>query len=298
MPHSLATGLLALVYMLAPQPAESTSTGDEVRITPDVVYGHKDGLALTYDVLVPAKPNGAAVVWIQSGGWYSGWRSPEGFRAAGKMYLDRGYVLYVLRHGSAPKYTVVDAAADVRRAIRHIRGEAKRFGVDPERLGVTGGSAGGHLTLMLATTGDDGDPQAADPVLRRSSRIAAAAALYPPTDLRKWTTDPPEVIRKIPSLKPPLTFDAAREADVSPLLYVSEQTAPTLLLHGDKDELVPLSHSENFVEALKKTKVPQRLIVVEGAAHGFTPEQNTKIIHPAMLQWFERHLAAKRGSDK
>lgn len=262
----------------------------ETKITPDVVYGHKDGLALTYDVLQPPEPNGAAVLWIQSGGWYSSWQSPQNFLVAGKPYLDKGFTLYVVRHGSAPKYNILESAADVRRAVRHVRANAETFGVDPQRLGVTGGSAGGHLTLVLATTGDDGDPKAKDPVLRASSRIAAAVALYPPTDLRTWVVDPPAEIRKHAGLKPPLTIDPARSGDVSPVLHVNEQTAPTLLIHGDKDELVPLEHSNNLVTELKKTKVPHRLLVIEGAGHGFSKEQASEVVYPAMVGWFETHL--------
>lgn len=284
------TKMLLLVPLTALCIGVGAVAAAETKITSDVVYGHKDGLALTYDVLQPSEPNGAAVLWIQSGGWYSSWQSPQNFLAAGKPYLDKGFTLYVVRHGSAPKYNILEAAADVRRAVRHIRANAETFGVDPERLGVTGGSAGGHLTLVLATTGDDGDPQAKDPVLRMSTRIAAAAALYPPTDLRAWVTDPPAEIRKHPGLKPPLTFDPARSGEVSPVLHVNEQTAPTLLIHGDKDELVPLEHSNNLVTELKKTKVPHRLLVIEGAGHGFSKEQATEIVYPAMVGWFETHL--------
>ncbi len=283
---TFARSLTATILVLSTMCASAAET----KITPDVVYGHKDGLALTYDVLQPAEPNGAAVLWIQSGGWYSGWQSPQNFLVAGKPYLDKGFTLYVVRHGSAPKYNVLEAAADVRRAVRHVRTNAKSFGVDPERLGVTGGSAGGHLTLVLATTGDDGDPKAKDPVLRASSRIAAAASLYPPTDLRTWVTDPPEPIRKHAGLKPPLTIDPARSGEVSPVLHVNEQTAPTLLIHGDKDELVPLEHSNNLVAELKKTKVPHRLLVIEGAGHGFSKEQTVEVVYPAMVGWFETHL--------
>lgn len=74
------------------------------------------------------------------------------------------------------------------------------------------------------------------------------------------------------------------------MLHVNEQTAPTLLIHGDKDELVPLEHSNNLVTELKKTKVPHRLLVIEGAGHGFSKEQTLKVVYPAMVGWFETHL--------
>ncbi len=211
-------------------------------------------------------------------------------------FTDKGYTAFVVRHGSAPKYTVPEAVADMRRAVRFIHLHAKDYGIDADRLGVVGGSAGGHLTLMLATTADDGDPKAKDEVLRASDRIAAAVALFPPTDLRGWATDPPEAIKKLPQLKPPLTFDAAKEPDVSPLLHVSEKTAPTLLIHGDKDALVPIGHSQKMIAALEKAKVTSQLLTIEGAGHGFSPTQNQTTVAPAMLGWFDKHLAAKTGS--
>jgi acetyl esterase/lipase len=118
------------------------------------------------------------------------------------MYLDRGITLFILRHGSAPKYTVPEAVEDVRRAVRHMRMKAKDHGIDPARIGITGGSAGGHLSVMLGTSEDDGDPKAKDEVLKYPSRVAAVVALCPPTDLRKWTTEPPAEIKKYPTLKP------------------------------------------------------------------------------------------------
>jgi acetyl esterase/lipase len=264
---------------------------EEPRVQPDVVYGHKDGMALTFDVIEPATPNGAAIHWIQSGGWYSTWVDAKVWTVAAGPYLDKGFTVFIVRHGSAPKYTIPEAVEDVRRSVRFIRMKAKDFGVNPDRLGVLGGSAGGHLSLLLATTGDEGDPKARDEVLRHSSRVAAVAALYPPTDIRGWVTEPPEAIRRLPQLKPPLTFDPKREADFSPLLKVTDRTAPTLLIHGDKDELVPLEHSEKMLAALQKAGVDSKLALVKGAAHGFSPKQNQEIVLPAILDWFEKHLA-------
>jgi acetyl esterase/lipase len=259
------------------------SAADAVKIDADVVYGHKDGLALTFDVIRPEKSNGAGVLWIQSGGWYSGWSDPKGFLKSGKHFLDRGFTLFIVRHGSSPRYAVPDAIADVKLAARVIRAKARDFSVDPDRLGVIGGSAGGHLSLMLSTSSDE------------AGRVAAVVALFPPTDLRGWVNDPPEVIRKIPSLKPSLTFDAKKEPDCSPLLKVTAKSAPTLFIHGDKDELVPISHSKNMLAALEKEKVPAKLLVVEGAGHGFNGKQNDELVNPAILHWFETHLGSKKG---
>ena len=283
---------LLAVLLLTLAPRASLHAADAAKTTEDVVYGHKDGLALTFDVIEPAKPNGAGILWIQSGGWYSGWQDAKVWPIVGKPYLDKGYTLFIVRHGSAPKYTVPEAIADVRRCVRVIRLKAKRFGVDPERLGVFGGSAGGHLSLMLGTTGDDGDPKSKE-VLKTSSRVAAVVALYPPTDLRGWTTNPPAEIKKNAGLKPPLAFDAKKEPDCSPILKVTDKTAPILLIHGDKDILVPIDHSEKLLAVLQLQKVPCKLVTIEGAGHGFSAKQNAAVVLPAMLSWFEKHLAKK-----
>lgn len=271
----------------------SASRAEEVKIQADVIYSRKDGMALTFDVIRPEKPNGAGVIFIQSGGWYSIWVPPAALLPACKPLLDKGVTMFIVRHGSAPKYAIPEAVEDMRRSVRFIRMTAKNYGIDPERLGAMGGSAGGHLALMLATTGDDGDPMAKDELLRHSSRIAAAVSLYPPTDIRTWITDPPDIIKNFPTLKPPLTFDPAKGPTYSPVLHVTAKTAPALLIHGDKDLLVPISHSQNMLAALKKEKIPCDLVTIEGAAHGFNAKQN-QIVIPAMVGWFEKHLAEKK----
>jgi acetyl esterase/lipase len=269
---------------------DAATAQNDHQITPDVVYGHKDGMALTFDVIAPKEPNGAAVLWLQSGGWYSPWQPAERLVPGCVPMLSKGITVLIVRHGSAPKFAVPDAVADVRRCVRYVHQHADDLGLDAKRLGVLGGSAGGHLTLMLATTGDDGDASAQDETLHFPSRIACGVALYPPTDLRGWTTDPPAEIAKHAGLKPPLTFSADLEDDVSPLLHVSADDAPVLMIHGDKDLLVPIEHSQNIIPEFEKAKVGSELITIEGAAHGFSPEQNVKTVAPAMMEWFEKHL--------
>lgn len=271
--------------------AEEVSKGPQIHS--DIVYGHKDGLALTIDIIQPPVQSGAAVLWIQSGGWYSGWSDPHNFLVSGKPYLDRGYTLVIVRHGSAPRYQVPDAVNDVRRAVRYVRLKSEDYGIDSSRLGVIGGSAGGHLTLMLATTGDDGDISSKDEVLRQSSHIAAAVAIFPPTDLRGFVNNPPQAIKEIAALKPPLSFDESLEPSVSPILHVTETSAPMLMIHGDRDELVPLSHSTNMEQAIKDAKAVGKLVVVKGAGHGFDAKQQTETVTPETLSWFDEHLRAK-----
>lgn len=292
-PRQLFTPALSLCFLLFTPTAAPAEEPAPV-IEKDVVYGHKDGMALIFDVVRPAKPNGGAVLHIQSGGWYSGWKDSTTMLPAFHPLLEKGLTVFVVWHGSSPRYPVPDAIADVRRAVRFIRANAKRWEVDANRLGALGGSAGGHLALMLATTGDDGNPEAKDEISRTSSRIAAAVALYPPTDLRQWTTDPPEAIKKVPQLKPSLTFDAKLEPACSPILFVDPKDAPILLVHGDKDPLVPIEHSTNIMAVLNEEKVPAKLLTIEGAGHGFNKEQNLVVV-PAMVEWIVKYLSTPAG---
>src|SRR5688572_27291066 len=152
--------------------------------TEDVIYGRKFGTALTLDVFQPAKPNGAGVVFMVSGGWFSshesinlGWCRP---------FLDRGYTVFTVVHGSQPKFVVTEILEDIHRSIRFIRHNAAKYGVDPNKLGITGGSAGGHLSLMMAVKGGKGKADAKDPIDRESSEIHSVACFFPPTDFLNY----------------------------------------------------------------------------------------------------------------
>ncbi|GAB5402721.1 MAG: hypothetical protein Aurels2KO_09520 [Aureliella sp.] len=254
----------------------------------EVIYGHKDGLALTMDVLEPhVEPNGAAVVFMVSGGWFSKWVPPWQTRATLAPYLDAGYKVFAARHGSAPRYSIAEAVADVRRAVRTIRRSARKYSIDPDRIGVAGMSAGGHLTLMLATTGDDGDPQAEDPIARISSRIAAGTALVPPSDITNYVWGTPNLddqYRRYPGLD--ISKKAAKE--VSPLYFVTPDDAPCLMIMGGKDTLVPAEQGQWIHDKMKSTGVASKLIVYPDSGHGL--DGNMPKAFEESLAWFEKHL--------
>lgn len=254
---------------------------DKFSIKPDVVYGHKDGMALTYDVITPTKnAKGIGLIFMVSGGWVSTWMPPQ--QMAGTLFaplLNEGYTILPVRHGSSPKYVVPEIVSDVKLALKHISENAEEHQIKKDKLGVFGFSAGGHLSLILGTqTNDVGDDTS-------SPRVAAVAAVFPPTDLGPYVANDNPIREQFPALK----FDPKKADQVSPLKHVSEDDAPTFLIHGDKDELVPIWHSEKIEQEFKSKNVPTEFVIIKGAAHGFDAEGN-KRLYSGMLAWFEKHL--------
>jgi acetyl esterase/lipase len=270
--------------------AATSEAKESYSITPDVVYGHKAGMALTFDVIQPEEKNGAAVLFMMSGGWVSFWVPPESFVSEAvpfglnhfRTLVDKGYTLVIVRHGSAPQFKVPDAVADVRRAVRYIRANAEKLGIDPNRIGVCGGSAGGHLSLMLGTTSDEGTKDAQDEIDRVGNRVAAVVAYFPPVEISEFL--------QLKERFPALDFDEKLAASVSPVRFVTADDAPTLLVHGDKDDLVKIDQSERISAAFEKEKVPFELIVIKGAGHSFTGDDG-KRASQALVEWFDKHLA-------
>ena len=148
----------------------------------DVIYGRKFDLALTFDVFTPAKPNGVGIIHLANGGWHKAHSDPSMFAEL----LKRGYTVFRVVLSSEPKFTIPEEAADVHRAVRFIRYHAKEYGIDPNRLGITGASSGGHMSMLQANAGDRGNPQSSDPVEQTSSRIQAVACFFPLTDLLNY----------------------------------------------------------------------------------------------------------------
>lgn len=279
----------------------------------DVIYGRKYGMALTMDIYRPKREaNRAAIIFAMSGGWVSRsdllQRPEAGFLL--QEPLKRGYTVFAVYHGSQPRYTIPEVVADMNRAVRFVRLHAKDYGIDPNRIGVTGGSAGGHLSLMLGTAGDRGDPQAKDPLEHVSSRVQAVACFFPPTDFLNYGGPGKNafaddgILTKL-DLRPAVDlhkFDAKtrryeRVTDpdkiaamlrrISPIEHVSADDAPTLIVHGDADKLVPLQQAESILARFKEVGVPAELVVKKGAGHTF---QGMTAEYVRMIDWFDKYL--------
>ncbi|WP_435007926.1 nitrilase-related carbon-nitrogen hydrolase [Tundrisphaera lichenicola] len=300
--RSILSGLAASVALGYPCFAEDASYS---RIE-DVIYGRKFGTALTFDVFTPKKDaKGVGVVFAVSGGWYS---SHEGIpMGLIEPIVARGYTVFAVVHGSQPKFTIPEVLADMNRAVRFIRHHAQDYGIDPARIGIYGGSAGGHLSLMQGTAGDAGNPEAKDPVDRESSRVQAVACFFPPTDFFNYGKPGEDALGRgiLKDFAAPFDFhviDPARKKFVeitdeeklqeigraiAPAYHVSPDDPPTLIVHGDADKLVPIQQAELIVEKLKEVGVPAKLVVKAGAAHGW-PDMGSDLA--AFADWFDLYL--------
>ncbi len=281
----------ALLVSLAARAQEQT------RIR-DVIYSKKMGVALTMDVFKPANPNGIGVIWMVSGGWVSSHDAIN--EGVAKIFTSKGQTVFQVVHGAQPRFKVPEIVQDIHRAVRFIRTHAAEYGVDPNRLGISGGSAGGHLSLMIGTTGGPGKADAADPVDRASSAVQAVACFYPATDFLNYGKEGQSAL-EVGTLKgywpafgvTDATTKEQREALahlISPIDSVSSKTPPTLIIHGDADMLVPLQQSQRFIAKLEADKVECKLIVKPGKGHGWPGLEKDG---EQLADWFDKYLAKK-----
>jgi acetyl esterase/lipase len=211
------------------------------------------------------------MVHIHGGGWRGGSKKHvPGFMSKANA---EGWLAVV-----SVEYRFTDVAShpaqvdDCARAIQFVRQNAKTWNIDPSRIGVTGGSAGGHLSAYMALQDDEAKPDSKDPVERQSSRVSFAIPFAGPTDwdlLGKVKHDHP-AYRQLIGYEPGTAAEkmsADLKKDVSPLTFVSSDDPPFLIVHGDADAIVPIEHAKVLEAALKEAKVTTDVFVVKGGKH-------------------------------
>jgi acetyl esterase/lipase len=245
-------------------------------VVPGIVYTRRNGHDLTLEVVKPANPSGSGILVMVSGRWKS---DPKKFQPwLASSFLRQGHTIIAVNHLSQPEATIMEIVEDVERAARFVRHHAKDYGIDPNRLGVFGGSSGGHLSLMLATRGGPGDPNAPDPVDRESSAVQAATVFFPVTDLLNLgpSTEnlgdggPPKSFRKSFGPKAAdLNEWKIIGRGVSPIFHVTKDLPPVFIAHGDADTLVPLEQSTRFKQRAAEVGREVTLTFRPGQKHGW-----------------------------
>ena len=283
-------------------------SGPAVWRTEDVVYGRKCGMALTMDVFEPASTNGCGILFLVNGGWLSSKDTPLMVTIHPDYYrpfLERGYTVFAVVTSSQPKFTIPEEVDDLQRAVRYIRHHAAKFGVRPDRLGITGSSSGGQLSLMIAAQAKAGRPDSPDLIERESSVVQAVACFFPPTDFLNWGGPVTNAVGlgTMASMQaafgPRATTPAGRQElgrEISPIYFVTSNLPPTLIIHGDADPGVPIQQSESFVARAKEAGAQHiQLLVRPGKGHGWGEFWKSEEDITAFVDWFDHYL---RASDR
>jgi acetyl esterase/lipase/type 1 glutamine amidotransferase len=293
--RSTVLGLL-LALALGAAPAGAQDPPADLSIERDVVYGSAGTLPLKLDLYRPKDRSRGplpGLVMIHGGGWRS-WPDGSWTRATdaatAQAFARRGFCVASIDYRLSDVARFPAAVLDCKRAVRWIRSNAAALGVDADHLGAWGFSAGAHLALMLgctdATSGFDDDSDGS-PVSSRVQAVAAWAGLTDLTDPsgpRKLTGELEDLTRRFLGGSAEQMPDVYRKA--SPLSYVARSNAPTLLVHGDRDLLVPYSHSEVMLGKLRAAGVEASLLTVKDAGHLFNSDEAIE----ATLRFFSRHL--------
>lgn len=302
--------ILSLLLLALLLPAFSQNSENAIGKMEEVIYGRKDGMALTMNVLTPkTKSNNRGIILAISAGMRSSFSmAMEWSVSVAQPYLMKGYTVFEVCHGSTPKYNNIDITEDMHRAVRFIRYNAEKYNIEPNKLGITGASSGGYISLMMGTTGAEANPNAKDPVDRVPGNVQAIACFFPPTDFLNFgqsgkvsmgtglLSDYKSGFEFKTWNKETKRFELITDEQklleighqISPIYQVTAQSAPTLIAHGDADELIPLQQSQSFIQKLKELNVPCKLMIKQGGTHKVWPDVLVYLI--AFSDWFDKYL--------
>jgi len=270
--------LLAAALLLSPQ---------DVRIEKDVDYlgpDRKEKMDLYLPTGDPPAKGFPAVLIIHGGGWSGGDKGAAREQNIGGTLAKAGYVGASINYVLAKKQDSFAKTLgevwprnlhDCKTAVRWLRKNASKYRIDPDRIGVIGGSAGGHLTAMVALTAPEDGLDPKEPWGDVSCRVQAAIPLYGVHDF---------VLMSKGGEDPTLLKSG------SPVTWATKDDPPFLIFHGTKDTTVPLVQSERLAEALKKAGIEHELVIVEGAPHTFHLQPKEKDLRPQVLAFLDKHL--------
>lgn len=281
----------------------------------DIIYGRKDGVALTMDIYRPLRDrNNRGIILVVSQGFWSGpeYRRMPKLTAKIRTLVEHGFTVFAVIHGSQPRYAIDEIMGDIQRSIRFVRHRHDQFDIDSQSIGIFGDSSGGHLALLAATLPPKDVPAPRDAADTKSSTVQAAVAYYPNTDLKNYGAEKRLIqehfrgkglamagvfdFRRWDAQSGKLTSMSAQEKltallDLSPVSHVSKLAAPTLLIHGEKDDLVPIQQSHLFLRNMQKAGAECSLFVAPGMGHGWDKPVAGET--EFLVTWLRKHLSTE-----
>jgi acetyl esterase/lipase len=285
----------------APRPRQQPMGGqaparipDGVEFTPDIAY-REGNEKWKLDLAMPRERGDAprpALVIVHGGGWRGGDKGGGVWRTLPLQYAAKGYVCISLNYRLTDEAPFPACVEDVKCAVRWLRANAKKYHVDPNRIGAYGNSAGAHLVAMLALVGPDAKLEGDGPYQDQSSLVQAVCCSATPADFANWGGDRDNTFLKRGLLRGPDDTFAERVKRASPITYARADAPPFLVVHGTADRTVPISHGDRLVEVLKKAGAKDVTYMrYDGAGHGVF-NQHSDETHPAMEKFFARTIGA------
>ena len=290
---------LAGVTLLALNLATLMGQSRPYRVISDVAYCTGDGKPLLMDLFIPGHPmrNPApAVLWLHGGGWERGDKNGS---SEAELLAAAGFVtasIYYRLSGDSPFPAGIE---DCKCAIRYLRANAAKYGVDPSRIRVAGASAGGHLAMLVATAREDAGLEGQGGWAHMSSRVQATASWYGPTDFtvgeKEFEHHTGRAVIKL--FRGTLDQKPEEYRRASPITYVSRDDPPLLLVQGEQDEIVPFDQAVRMKRAYESQKLAVEFIPVRNAGHDFEPVGDQPVspsveeIHRRTVEFFQRTLA-------
>lgn len=287
--------LTAILLCLQTQTvAVAQQVSDTVIREDGIEYSNPDGVSLQLNLVRPKTGEGPfpAVLCIHGGGFRAGTR--ESYDVLCNKLAERGYVAATITYRLAPAHKFPAAVHDTKAAVRWLRANAAKYGINPDRIGVTGGSAGGHLAQFLGVTANvpqfEGDGGNAD----QSSTVTCVVNVYGPSDFTKSYGKSVDAHEVLPLwFGGDLTTHRALHIQGSPLYWVTPNAAPTLCIHGTEDKYVAHEQAVWLIDRLQAATVEAELLTLEGAGHGFKGADAEKA-EAALIEYFDRHLKKQR----
>jgi acetyl esterase/lipase len=294
----LVASLIPLLLLLAgfdpPARAQKpAAVPDGVIFEAGIEYANPDGQHLRLDLAMPKEGKGPfpAVLCIHGGGFRAGKR--ESYDGLCMRLAEKGYVAMTVTYRLAPKYPFPAAIHDVKAAVRWARANAAKYKIDPKRIGVTGGSAGGHLAQFLGVTADVKEFEGDEGNASQSSRVACVVNFYGPSDFTKSYGKSVDAAVVLPLfLGGNLETARKKHLRASPLYWVTPNAAPTLCIHGTEDKYVAHEQAVWLIDKLRAAGVEAELLTMKGAGHGFR-DKDAVAAEKAMFAFFDKHLKKK-----
>jgi acetyl esterase/lipase len=261
----------------APRP-----TDPDARVDRDLEFARAGERVLLLDLYRPQHAPSAlpVIVSIHGGGWHGGTKE----RSPGLHFTRHGYAVASIEYRLTGEATFPSQIHDCKAAVRWLRANAGRYGLDPERFGAWGASAGGHLAALLGTSGGVAELEGELGNPTRSSRIQAVVDFFGPIDVAGWHRYKGET--KANLIGAPIAGNEARLAKADPTTYIDAGDPPVLVAHGERDTLVPKAQSELLHAALRGAGVESTLVLVPGAAHSVQELD----LDARVLAFLDRHL--------